>query len=57
MKTTILIILSIIGVVYFVYWMRQIILRASKEIYNLGYKNGTEDSLRFLETFEEKTEK
>jgi len=57
MKTTILIVLSILGAAYFIYWLRQIILRAVKEIYDRGYKNGIEDGLKFLETFEDKTEK
>lgn len=54
MKTVILIILSIIGLLYFIYWIREIILRASKSIYNLGYKKGCQDYQKLLESFEEK---
>jgi len=57
MKTTILIVLSVFGVAYFIYWLCQIILRATKEIYDRGYKNGVEDGLKFLDAMEEKTEK
>lgn len=54
MKIIILIILSVIGLAYSIYWIREIIMRALKEAYDLGYKNGARDTNELYKLYSEK---